>query len=140
MKEYILVSECLAGVNCTYDDSNNESKAVLDLMKTHNVVLVCPEQLGGLATPRIPAEQIGDKVFDKNGKDVTINFNKGAQEALKIAKIYNCKKAILKAKSPSCGSKQVYDGSHSGNLIEGEGVTSKLLRENGIEILNENEI
>jgi len=139
-KETILVSECLAGINCTYDDSNNENKDILELMKTHNLVLVCPEQLGGLSTPRVPAEQLGDKVFDKNGKDVTINFNKGASEALRIAKMYNCKKAILKAKSPSCGSKQIYDGSHSGKIIPGMGVTTILLRENGIEVINENDL
>jgi uncharacterized protein YbbK (DUF523 family) len=109
-------------------------------MRLNDVVLVCPEQLGGLSTPRTPAEILGDKVFDKNGKDVTINFQKGAEEALTIAKIYNCKKAILKAKSPSCGSKFVNDGSHTGTFIEGEGITTQLFRKNNIQVINENEI
>lgn len=139
-KEFIIVSECLAGINCRYDAQNNKNEKVLEFIKNNNCILVCPEQLGGLSTPRIPAEIVGDKVINKNGEDVTKNFTKGANEALNIANIYNCKKAILKTKSPSCGSKLVYDGSHTGKLTEGMGVTTKLFIENGIEVISETEI
>lgn len=139
-KEFIIVSECLAGINCRYDAQNNKNEKVIEFIKNNNCILVCPEQLGGLSTPRIPAEIVGDKVINKNGEDVTKNFTKGANEALNIANIYNCKKAILKTKSPSCGSKLVYDGSHTGKLTEGMGVTTKLFIENGIEVISETEI
>ena len=137
MKEYILVSECLAGINCRYDGKNNKNEEIIKFIKENDVILVCPEQLGGLSTPRIPAEILNDKVIDKNAKDVTLNFEKGAVEALSIAKLYNCKKAILKAKSPSCGSEMIYDGSHTGTLIKGAGFTCKLLKKNNIQIVNE---
>ena len=140
MKEYIIVSECLAGINCRYDGKNNKNEKVLEFIRNNNCILVCPEQLGGLSTPRIPAEILGDKVINKNGEDVTHNFKNGALEALKIAELYNCKKAVLKAKSPSCGSKMIYDGSHTGKLKEGTGITTKLFIENGIEVVNEDEI
>ena len=95
--------------------------------------------MGGLSTPRNPAEQKGDKVFDNHGNDVTDAFEKGAKECLELAKKYNCKQAVLKAKSPSCGSKKIYDGTFSKNLIDGNGVTAKLLQENGIQVYTENE-
>jgi len=139
-KKFILVSECLAGIDCRYDGQNNKNDKVLDFIKENDCILVCPEQLGGLSTPRTPAEITQNKVIDKNGKDVTINFIKGADEALKIANIYNCKRAILKAKSPSCGSKMIYDGSHTGKLKKGMGITAELFIKNNIEVLNEDEI
>ncbi len=140
MKEFIIVSECLAGINCRYDGKNNKNEKVLEFIKNNNCILVCPEQLGGLSTPRVPAEIVGDKVINKDGEDVTKNFIKGATEALNIANIYNSKKAILKANSPSCGSKFVYDGSHTGNLTKGMGITTKLFIKNGIEVISETEI
>jgi len=139
-KEFIIVSECLAGINCRYDGKNNKNDKILEFIKDNNCILVCPEQLGGLSTPRIPAEILENKVINKNGEDVTENFIKGAKEALSIAQIYNCKTAILKAESPSCGSKMIYDGTHTGNLINGMGITTKLFVNNGIEVKNEYEI
>ena len=141
MKEnYVIVSACLAGINCRYDGKNNKNEKVLKFMEKNKCILVCPEQLGGLPTPRTPAEIIKDKVIDKNGKDVTQNFLTGAKEALKIAKLYKAQKALLKAKSPSCGSKEVYDGTHSGKLIKGKGITAELFENNEIEVINENDI
>jgi len=138
MKEYILVSSCLAGLNCKYNGENNKNDDILRFIKEKNTILVCPEQLGGLSTPRIPAEILADKVIDKNAKDVSLNFIRGAEETLKIAQLYNCKKAVLKAKSPSCASSFVYDGSHSGKIVKGKGITTKLLIKNGIKVVNEN--
>lgn len=140
-QEKILVSACLAGVNCRYDGKNNDNIKIKKLIESgKDIIFVCPEQLGGLSTPRVPAELIEDKILDKTGKDVTSNFQKGAEETLKIAKMFNIKFAILKAKSPSCGSKQIYDGTFSDTLTKGEGVTTTLLKKNGIEIINEYEI
>lgn len=135
-----IVSACLIGVNCKYNNENNENELVINFLKDKKFIPVCPEQLGGLKTPRDPAEIIGDKVIDINGIDVTYNFKKGAKETLKIARACNCKIAILKEKSPSCGVKKIYDGSFSDRIIYGEGVTSRLLKENGIEVMSENEI
>ncbi len=140
-QEKILVSACLAGVNCRYDGKNNDNIKIKKLIESgKDIIFVCPEQLGGLSTPRVPAELIEDKILDKTGKDVTSNFQKGAEETLKIAKMFNIKFAILKAKSPSCGSKQIYDGTFSDTLTKGEGVTTTLLKKNGIEIINEYEL
>lgn len=136
----ILISACLAGMNCRYDGKNNFSEKIKKLMKNENTILVCPEQLGGLSTPRIPAEIIEQRVINKDGFDVTEQFRKGAEETLKIAKMYRCTKAILKQRSPSCGFGQIYDGSHSGRIVKGMGITAKLLVENGIEIVTEEEI
>lgn len=104
------------------------------------MIPVCPEQLGGLPTPRIPAERVKDRVITQVGVDVTKEYQIGAEEALKIAKLYNCKKAILKEKSPSCGCGKIYDGTFSRNLIVGNGVTAELLLKNGIEVFGESEI
>jgi uncharacterized protein YbbK (DUF523 family) len=136
-KENVLISACLLGISCRYDGSFKEHKNITKLLEKYNLIPICPEQLGGLETPREPAEQLNQKVFTKSGKDVTINFYKGAREGLKLAKIFNCKKAILKAKSPSCGNKQIYDGTFTGKLISGEGVFAKLLKENNIFIFSE---
>src|SRR6056297_2531955 len=106
MEKY-LVSACLAGVNCSYRGDNNLNAKVLQLLKTGRAYLVCPEQLGGLPTPRIPAEIIGEKVFMKDRTEVTFNFIKGAKESLRLAKLLNIRKAILKQRSPSCGCGQV---------------------------------
>lgn len=94
--------------------------------------MVCPEQLAGFSTPRDPVEITKDKVIEKGGRDVTKQFHNGAKEAVKICKLYNCTKAILKDKSPSCGSCWIYDGSFSGRLVRGDGVFSKMLKKNGV--------
>lgn len=136
-----IVSACLAGVNCKYSGGSNLDSRVLELVKEGRAVLVCPEQLGGLPTPRLPSEIVETKeelkVLLKSGKDVTEEFLKGANETLKIAKMMDIKKAILKQRSPSCGYGEIYDGSFSKTLKDGKGITARLLEENGIEIINE---
>lgn len=134
----ILVSACLLGADCKYNGKNNRNENVLRLMEKHTLIPVCPEQLGGLATPREPSEKSGERVVSRSGADVTENYKKGADEVLKIARLYGCKRAVLKAKSPSCGSGKVYDGTFSGTLIDGDGITAQLLKQNGIEVQNEN--
>lgn len=138
--EMYLVSACLAGINCTYQAGNNLHPKVLELVKQKRAFLVCPEQLGGLPTPRTPAEILNSKIYMKDGKDVTSNFQKGAQETLRIIKLLNIKNAILKQNSPSCGCGRIYDGTHSGRLIPGNGITAKLLLENGIKIITEDDL
>jgi uncharacterized protein YbbK (DUF523 family) len=141
-----LISSCLCGVNCKYSGGNNFNKRCLDLVKSGKGILVCPEQLGGLSTPRKPSEIIGksenilegiDKIIDKSNIDVTKEFLKGAQETLKIANLYNIKKAILKEGSPSCGVNYVYDGSFTGKKIKGHGLTTEILIRNGIEVISD---
>lgn len=139
-EEKILVSACLAGVNCKYSGGNNENSKIIELIKNGNAILVCPEQLGGLATPRTPAERMKNKVITKEGKDVTNEYGKGAEEVLKIAKKFNIRKAILKSRSPSCGKGKVYDGTFSHSLTDRDGVTAELLRKNGIEVITEEDL
>ena len=146
----ILVSACLLGINCKYNGDNNKNEKVEEYLKDKQFILVCPEQLGGLTTPREPSEIIeldGNGVIDGktsviNNKrlDVTKEFKKGAVEALKIANLYQCKKAILKEGSPSWGSSLIYDGTFTGKKISGVGVTTALLRKNGIEVISENDL
>ncbi|AEM79045.1 Uncharacterized conserved protein YbbK, DUF523 family [Thermoanaerobacter thermohydrosulfuricus] len=134
-----LVSACLAGVNCKYDGGNNEKEEIKRLVEEGKAILVCPEQLGGLPTPRLPSEIKGDKVFNIEGEEVTENFYRGAYETLKIAKMYKINEAIFKAKSPSCGCGEIYDGTFSGNLIDGNGITTRILKENGISVMTEHD-
>jgi uncharacterized protein YbbK (DUF523 family) len=139
-KEKILVSACLLGINCKYDETSNKNEKILKLAKDFILVPVCPEILGGLPIPREPAEQRGKRVITKSGKDVTKYFERGAKEVLKICKILKIKKAILKQKSPSCGCGKIYDGTFSGKLIRGDGVTARLLKENKIQVFSEEKI
>ena len=136
----ILVSACLLGTNCRYDGGNNQRSQVLELLKDHTLIPVCPEQLGGLSTPRPPVEWQGEKAMNNQGTDCTRQFVKGAEEALRIARLYQCELAILKAKSPSCGNHQIYDGTFSGTVVDGAGGTARLLQEQGIRVLNETEV
>ncbi|MBU2589614.1 MAG: DUF523 domain-containing protein [Nanoarchaeota archaeon] len=135
-----IVSACLAGIKCRWDGKARPCLKVIELVKQGKAIPVCPEQLGGLTTPRTPAEQKNDKIFTKDGKDVTAQFERGAEEALKIAKLANCNEAIVKSKSSSCGSGKVYDGTFSGKLINGDGVFAKILKKNNIKLFTENEI
>jgi len=145
-----IVSACLAGINCNYKGESKPNKKVIELVKKGEAIPICPEQLGGLPTPRIPQEIqgfSGEKVLDgeckvlnKNGEDVTQEFIKGAHETLRIVKIYNCKEAILKARSPSCGYGKTPDGTFSGKLINGNGVTAALLKRNGIKVYTEEDL
>lgn len=139
-KEKILVSACLLGLNCKYDGENNRNEKVLEYIKDKEVIPVCPEIFGGLQTPRIPSEIVGDKVLNREKIDVTKEYQKGAEETLYLAKLFNVKKALLKESSPSCGSNTIYDGTFTGNKINGIGITAKLLKENGIEVISENEV
>lgn len=137
-----LISACLAGINCRYDGKNSENEVISELVKQGKAVLVCPEQLAGLPTPRTCCEIVTlnenqKKVMSKDGKDLTKEFMAGAEETLVIALQNGIKKAIFKAKSPSCGCGQIYDGSFSGKLIEGNGLTADLLLKNGIEVITE---
>lgn len=135
--EPVLVSACLLGINCKYSGGNNLCPAVLALKEKYQLVPVCPEQLGGLPTPRVPSECLGDGVINKEGADVTAEFRRGAQEALQAGQLFGCSKAILKEKSPSCGHGTVYDGTFSGNKVPGDGVTAKLLLEHGYTLYSE---
>lgn len=136
----ILISGCLLGLKCRYDAKEKKLPEIEKFIESYNLIPVCPEQLGGLPTPRIPAERVKDRVINQGGIDVTKEYQLGADETLKIAKLYNCKKAILKEKSPSCGCGKIYDGTFSRNLIDGNGVTADLLLKNGIEVFGESEI
>ncbi|WP_238884820.1 DUF523 domain-containing protein [Clostridium sp. YIM B02551] len=134
----IIVSACLLGVNCKYNGQNNEVNDILKFIDKDEIVLVCPEQLGGLTTPRPPAEidELGN-VITKNGNDVTKEFTKGAEETLKIAKLYNVNAAILKKNSPSCGFGEIYNGTFQGVKKSGNGITAELLNKNNIKVYNE---
>ena len=121
-----LISACLIGDNCKYNGKNNLHKVANDLYSSGKAIPVCPEQLGGLSTPRLPSEIIGDSVVMTDGTNVTKEFDLGAEKTLKIALEHNVKYAILQARSPSCGSKQIYDGSFTGALIKGKGRTTEL--------------
>lgn len=136
----ILVSACLLGVHCRYDGTGVLQKELERLAEEHNLIPVCPEIYGGLATPREPAERIGEKIVTCSGEDVTEQYTKGAEEILALAKFYNCQYAILKERSPSCGYGKIYDGTFSGTLVEGDGMTAQLLSRHGIQVFGESKI
>lgn len=137
----MLISACLLGINCKYNGESNYNQRIVDLTKDEKVIPVCPEQLGGLTTPRLPCEIVilnGERrVIRNDGIDVTEAFQKGAEETLNLAKMFNENIAILKTKSPSCGSCQIYDGTFSGRVIEGSGLTAELLTDNHIRVFDE---
>lgn len=135
----ILVSACLMGVGCRYDGGNNQIPKLKALLKEHTCIPVCPEILGGLPTPRTPAERRGNRVIDKEGNDVTEAFVRGTAEVLRLADLYGCKAALLKERSPSCGCGQIYDGTFTGTLVEGDGLTAQMLKRQGIAVYGESE-
>lgn len=137
MKEKILVSACLLGVDCKYNGGNNYNDKVVEYLKDKEVIPICPEIMGGLSTPRYPSERVSNKVINNQNIDVTNEYIKGAEQALKLAKLFNVKKALLKAKSPSCGNGKIYDGTFTNTLIDGKGITTELLESNGIEVITE---
>ena len=139
-KEKILVSACFLKEGYKYNGGANLNNKIQKLAEKYEFVLICPEVQGGLSTPRKPSEVIGNKVVNNIGEDVTTNFVAGANMALELAKKHNCKKAILKGRSPSCGKGMIYDGTFSGNLIKGNGIAAQLLIDNGIEVYTEEEI
>ena len=136
----ILVSACLLGKNCKYIGGNNLNQRVLDFIKGHEVIGVCPEQLGGLSTPRLSAEIVDGVVTNKEGVSVDAEFRKGAQAALAVALENKVDLAILQSRSPSCGVKEIYDGSFSGKKIKGQGVFAKLLSAHSIKVLDAEDI
>lgn len=133
----ILVSACLLGVPCRYDGTGIADARVLALAEKHHLIPVCPEQLGGLPTPRPPAERHDTRVLTRDERDFTAAFTRGAEETLRLAKLFSCRIAILKANSPSCGSGQIYDGCFCGRLIPGDGLTAALLKQEGLTVLSE---
>lgn len=140
-----IVSACLLGQNCKYNGGNNLNEEVVEFCKNHKYVTVCPESAGKLPTPRLPAERVGASILTKEGKDVTDAFVRGADISLKscmeMARISGeeIEGAILKANSPSCGIGQIYDGTFSGTLTEGNGVFAGMLKRLGVEIITEKE-
>ena len=133
----LLVSACLLGVRCKYSGGDNLCPQVAALREQYQLIPVCPEQLGGLPTPRAPAERQGDRVMTKDGRDVTAEYKRGAAETLKLARLFDCGAAVLKARSPSCGCGEIHDGTFTGTRIPGDGVTAALLRDNGITVRTE---
>ncbi len=155
--ENILVSACLLGVHCRYDgkcqDIPEFSMKLPKFMEKYNLIPVCPEIMGGLSTPRTPSEivrgncaecgsgegeEAPDKVVSKEGTDVTKQFERGGCEAVHLASLYDCRYAVLKARSPSCGSGQIYDGTFSKTLTKGDGIAAGMLKKQGVRIFNEN--
>lgn len=136
----IMVSACLLGQKCKYNGGDNYSKKVEEFIRGHEVIAVCPEVEGGLPVPRIPCEIVDGVVTDKQGESKDKEFRSGAQKCLKKAIAENVDLVILQSRSPSCGVKQIYDGSFSGRLIDGKGVFAKLLTENGIRTMDISEL
>ena len=138
----ILISACLLGQYCRYDGKTKVYPQVQDLLGRDDIHLipVCPEQAGGLATPRPAAERQGSRVVTANGSEVTAQYQRGAEAALYWARLFHCTKAILKEKSPSCGHGQIYDGTFSRILTAGDGVTAELLRAEGLEIIGDSDL
>lgn len=136
----ILVSACLMGENCKYNGGNNYSEKLARLAETNEIIPVCPEVLGGLPVPRTPAEIVNGKVVNKNGVSVDAEFRLGALRALEIARKRPVDYAVLQSRSPSCGCRQIYDGSFTGKRMEGKGVFAQLLSENGYSLVDIEEL
>ena len=137
MKPKLLVSACLLGTPCRYDGKSKKNEAVCALAERFELIPVCPEQLGGLPTPRDPSERQGARVVMASGRDVTENYRRGAEAALALCVQNGCKAAVLKEKSPSCGCGLIYDGTFSRRLVPGDGVTAGLLKAHGIKVYGE---
>ena len=141
MKESLLISACLLGLACRYDGRSVplDAAAPEQLKARWNLVPVCPEILGGLPTPRPPAERRDGGVFTESRTDVTAQYARGAGESVRLAAFFGCKAALLKARSPSCGSGEVYDGTFTGTRVPGDGVTAEALKAAGITVYTEDE-
>jgi len=135
-----ICSACLLGIKCRYDGKVKRYRKVIELSRKEILIPACPEQLGGLPTPREPAQRQGRKVVTKSGRDVSASFSLGAGQVLKIAKMNGVKEAILKQRSPSCGCGQIYDGTFTKTVIKGDGVTAALLKKNGIKVMTEEDL
>lgn len=136
----ILISACLLGSCCRYDGASKMHPLATALAEKHTLVPVCPEQLGGLSTPRPPSERQGERVVASTGLDVTDQYRRGAEEARKLCRLLGCEAALLKERSPSCGSGEIYDGTFTGTLVPGDGTTAELLRDEGIPVYGESQI
>ena len=136
--ENIIVSACLLGVSCRYDGNSKPNEKIINLKEKYNLIPICPEIMGGLPTPRMSAEIKDGRVKTENGIDVTEEYKKGADEAIKLAKLFGCKKAILKENSPSCGCRKIYNGEFTRTLKDGNGITAELFMKNGIDVFGEN--
>lgn len=140
-----MISACLLGENCKYNGGNNRCQWVVDFAEHHSYAAVCPETQAGLPCPRPPAEITGEKVLDSMGRDLTREFQRGAEEAYELAKRAarergeSIQGAILKAKSPSCGRDRIYDGTFSDRLVEGDGYLVRLLKQDKIDVITEKE-
>ncbi len=132
-----VVSSCLAGLCCRYDGKDNADERVMELVRKGMAVPVCPEQLGGLPTPRPGCEIVDNRILTEQGFDVSESFLRGADEALKLVKLVGAEKAILKSRSPSCGSGKIYDGTFSRTLIDGDGIFAAMLKKEGVEVETE---
>ncbi len=138
----ILISACLLGLSCRYDGESKglDKELLAALMAKHELIPACPEQLGGLPTPRNPSERIGEGVFMDSGEDVTAQYRRGAEQALLLAQKFGCGAAVLKERSPSCGCGSIYDGTFSGTLTAGDGVTAELFKAKGMPVYGESRI
>ena len=133
----ILVSACFLGLRCRYDGQSKPNAAVFALRQAHTLVPVCPEQLGGLPTPRVPAERRGERFVNAAGADVTEAYRRGAAEAVKLAEALGCHFAVLKERSPACGCGEIYDGSFTHTLIPGDGAAAEALKRAGVTVVGE---
>ena len=139
-KEPILISACLLGAACRYDGQSKPLAGLTELMERYQLFPVCPEQLGGLPTPRTPSERVSGQVMTRDGRDVTTAYTRGAEEALRLARLFGCRKALLKERSPSCGSGAVYDGTFTGTLTAGDGVAAALFKQAGVPTTDEDHL
>ena len=139
-KPALLVSACLLGTCCNHEGRHSQRPQVEALAATFRLVPICPEVTGGLPTPRAAAEIQGDRVVNADGDDVTVEYERGAQAAVELARALGASQAVLKARSPSCGAHTVYDGTFSRRLREGEGVTARRLRAAGVEVFSEEDV
>ncbi len=133
----ILISACLLGLDCRYCGTGCYHEKVMALKNRFQLIPVCPEQMGGLPTPRAPVELVDGRALTRTGLDLTAHFQKGADEVLRLAQMFNCQYAVLKSRSPSCGLGLIYDGTFSGKLIKGNGITVEKLQDMGIVVMNE---
>ena len=139
-KPRILVSACLLGVCCRYNAERTVLPELEALMERAELIPVCPETLGGLPTPRLPAERRGDQVINSEGEDVTLHYARGAEETLRLAQLFGARVALLKERSPSCGAGEIYDGSFAHARIPGDGVAAQRLKESGVAVYGESRI
>ena len=135
----LLISACLLGLCCRYDGGSKPQPGVEALAERYRLIPVCPEQLGGLPTPRAPSERQGDRLVSREGADVTAEYLRGAEEALRLMDFFHAEGAVLKERSPSCGKGLIYDGSFSGILVPGSGVAAQWLAAHGLEIFGESQ-